>query len=184
MKKTFILFISLISITIACKKTTGSREGCICTKRGCPCPELIISIRANDENSTNQESGKYTKKEIDSFYLIRTDKNFTKIDSTKLSFGFMAGNNLNYNRLYSLSQNSFPDFKNLREYNFLIKNTTLNSIDTISSVQYTEKMEHVFCNKCSNCSDEYVDCLQYSKFRLKYNFIPQNNFQILVKKEN
>jgi hypothetical protein len=165
-------------LIIALSLTITSCKDCLCTLRGCPCPELVISIEANVDNNT---AGDYTEEEIDSFYPIRTDTNYNIIDSIKLEFGYIAGN-VDYNRFYRINQNKFSNFENFRLYNLLIKNTLLNSIDTIADIEYTEMMENVLCNTCINCDDQYVDCLQYSDYSLNFNGTLQYDFNLLIEK--
>jgi hypothetical protein len=171
MRKLTILIIGLTLTITSCKD-------CICTKKGCDCAELIIKIEANVDNDVE---GSYTEQEIDNFYLIRTDTGFGVIDSLKLEFGQIVGN-IDYNRFYWVNQNAFSDFNNFRSYNLLIKNTVLNSTDTITAIDYTEKMDRVLCNTCLNCDDEYITCMHYSNLSLEFNAALQDNFNVRIEK--
>ncbi|MCH8317409.1 MAG: hypothetical protein IIA88_02755 [Bacteroidetes bacterium] len=168
----FIFFLIVLSLSISC------RRNCICTEKGCPCPELTVSIQANVENYA---LGEFSEEEINEFYLIRTSQTFEIIDSIKMNFGYMAGN-VDYNRYYWINQHTFNDFDDFRQYNLLIKNKLLQTIDTISQITYSENMEHVLCNECTNCDDEYVDCVQYSDFSLNFNNQIISDYQVRIMK--
>lgn len=172
MKKISILLFTFTLTIMSCNRNF------FCTKRGCPCPELIITIEANVDNNMD---GSYTEQEIDDFYLIRTDESFETIDSVKLEFDTIGGM-VDYNRFYRIYQNTFSDFKNFRSYNLLVKNMIVNSIDTITTIEYTETMKNVLCNTCTYCDDEYVDCMQYLEFNLVFNSTLQDDFNIRIKK--
>jgi len=145
----------------------------------CYCVELSISIEANVESD---KDGSYSTEEINEFYLVRTNKSFNIIDSVEMEFLNHEGNT-DYKRFFEVNQNTFTNNENLHQFNYLIKNLILKSVDTVSAISYTEEMESRICNHCSGrCDDKYIDCLQFSNLSLEFNGIVQDTFNVRISK--
>lgn len=173
MIKKLILLLSIIFLLYSCEKS------CNCTTRGCPCLELFISLQANVDNNIE---GNFTEQDINDFYLFRTNDNYEIIDSLKINF--KESSNDNYNRFFWITASLYSDTTDLRQYNFIIKNSILNTMDTISSISYVERLENVVCNRCGpDCDDTYVVCPVIYDFSLEFNCVFQNEQNIPIKKQ-
>ena len=83
---------------------------CICTAIGCGSLPPDIKILANVKNAAE---GVFTDYEINAFYLIRTTDKFEIIDSIEMDFQSIQGI-LDYNRYFTVSQNLFDTFEDMR----------------------------------------------------------------------
>lgn len=167
-----ILFAFLMSFT-SCKKN------CSCTDIACLCPESpSILVAISEQYHTN---GGYTQEEINNFYVIRTDPNFQKIDSIKIAFE-PSTESSGYSHTYAITQSTFANSEDLRNYNFLIKSSFDICADTVLSISYDVTMEKEVCNKCTPCEDKYIQCMKYSNQSLVFDRILQNNLTIKIHK--
>ena len=167
-----VLFITVAFILDACNKK------CDCTNESCPCFPFTISLYANANNSAE---GSYATSEMDGFYLLRTTQDYQLIDSIKINFEDLYSS-IDYNRIFQFSADTYTNITDIKPYNFIVKNTILNTSDTISSITYTESLQHVLCNKCTNCDDEYIDCVKFDNISVDFDCNVQNNPEIWLKR--
>lgn len=166
-----IMFLFIAAVTLnACNKK------CDCTNESCPCFPFTISVYANANNSAE---GSFATNEMSGFHLLRTNENFELIDSLKIEFTNLYSS-LDYNKVYRFSAETFTNIIDIRPFNFIIRNTILNTTDTISSISYDEEMESVLCNKCTNCDDEYLDCVVFDNINLELNCEVQEKAEIAI----
>lgn len=151
-------------------------EKCDCTSEPCPCFPFTISVYANANNSAE---GSFATDEMSEFYLLRTNENFDVIDSLKIDFQDLY-TNPEYNKVFRFSAEFYNNIIDIRPFNFIIKNTMLNSADTISAINYEESLESVLCNVCTNCDDEYIDCIVFQNIHLEHNCEVQINAEISI----
>ncbi len=167
-----ILLFFAVFIMNACK------DKCNCTNEPCPCIPFTISIYANVNNAAE---GSFATKEIDYFYLVRTTENYELMDSMKMNFQDIFTSE-DYNKIFRFSAESYSNINDIRPYNFIIKNTLLKTADTISSITYTEVLKNVLCNVCSNCDDEYLDCVVFEDVSFDLNCNTQNSAEIILRR--
>lgn len=167
-----IVFVLGIFVVYACNKK------CNCTDKPCPCYPFTISFFANADNGVE---GSFTGQELNAFYLLRTNDTYAVIDSIKMDFHELFSN-VDYNQIFEFSAENFKNVIDLRPFNFIIKNTILKTADTISSISYTESSQSVLCNVCTNCDDEYLDCVVFSDVRFDLDCCVQNNSEVILKK--
>jgi uncharacterized lipoprotein YehR (DUF1307 family) len=161
---------AFIMVFSACNKK------CDCTSEPCPCFPFTISVFANANNSAE---GSFATKEIDEFYLYRTNENYQTIDSVKIKFTDLFSN-ADYNKIYRFSSESFTNVEDIRPYNFIIKNTMVGSADTISSITYSEVLKNLLCNVCSNCDDEYIDCVVFEDVNFEFDCEVQTKAEVAI----
>ena len=172
---TIILFTLAVFILDACNKK------CNCTNEPCPCYPFTISVYANANNSAD---GSFATEEMNWFYLLRTNQNYQSIDSIKMDFTDLYSSQ-DYNRVFQFSAETYTNVTDIRPYNFIIKNTMLKTADTISSIAYTESLESVLCNVCTNCDDEYLDCVVFDNVSFDLNCCVQDKAEIsLIRRPN
>ena len=168
-----IVFVLGVFVVYACNKK------CNCTDEPCPCYPFIMSVLANADNNVE---GSFSSQELNAFYLLRTNDTYVVIDSIKMDFHELF-TNVNYNQIFEFSAENFKNVVDLRPFNFIIKNTILKTADTISSISYTESLQNVLCNVCTNCDDEYIDCVVFSDISFDFDCCVQNDPKVtLVKK--
>lgn len=167
-----VLFVLAVFILNACNKK------CDCTNEPCPCLPFTISVYANANNSAE---GSFATREMETFYLLRTDENYKLIDSLKMDFTDLYSSQ-DYNKLFRFSAEDFQNINDIRPFNFIIKNTMLETPDTISSISYFEVLQSVLCNVCTNCDDEYLDCVEFENISFEYDCNVQNKAEIELKR--
>lgn len=172
MKNLSVAILFLMLFGNSCKRD------CLCTERACYCPELELNFTANAENNKN---GSFTISEVEQFVLIRTQSDFSPIDSLEINFSDIIGSN-DYNKYFRISASNFSNFSSFKDYNFLIINNSLGSIDTLSNFNYTEQMSSQKCNECDPCEDEYMTCSDYLDTSLEWNGNTRSEFTLHLTK--
>ena len=172
-KKLIKLFTFLIIVVLV---SNSCNKKCDCTNEPCPCFPFTISVYANANNAAE---GSFATSEMSDFHLLRTTENYQLIDSIKITFTDLFSSQ-EYNKVYRFSAETFSNIVDIRPYNFILKNTRLNTSDTISAISYSEQLENVLCNVCSNCEDEYIDCLTFDQIQLELNCEIQNKAEIVI----
>lgn len=111
----------------------------------------------------------FEKSDLDSFYFLQTDtNNLMPLDSIKVQFGYSSFDGKNYYSCY-LEGSNFKNQIDLRKYDFLLINRTINFIDTVSEIKYWEKDTTILCNTCSIPPDEYANIKIVKDFKYNYN---------------
>ena len=152
---------------------------CDCTNHICSCYQLAIRLEANVENS---KAGAYEYSEITDFYVVRTDSVYKAIDSVNVTFSLV--DSTAFSHAAWVYPNLFANFKDFKDYKFLVKNNKLNSIDTLSGLTYAAKQKEYLCNECTgDCEDSYLTCLEYSDVYLFHNGINIEGFSARLKKQ-
>ncbi len=160
---------------------SACNKKCDCTSEPCPCFPFTISVYAN---SNNDAEGSFATKEMEEFYLFRTNENYQTIDSVKMQFADLYSS-ANYNKIYRFSSETFSNISDIKPYNFIIKNMMIESADTISTISYSEVLKSLLCNVCTNCDDEYIDCIIYENVNLELNCEVQTKAEIaLLRRHN
>lgn len=167
-----VLFFAAAFVLDACNKT------CDCTNESCPCFPFTISLYANANNSAE---GSYATSEMDGFYLLRTTQDYQLIDSIKINFEDLYSS-IDYNKIFRFSSETYNNVSDIRPFNFIVKNSVLNTSDTLSSITYTETLQHVLCNVCTNCDDEYIDCVAFDDINIELNCNIQHNTEVWLKR--
>ena len=136
-------------------------SGC-CTKRLCLCPEPKIEV--------------YTSQLRDGYFVVRTDKKFAKVDSTFINF-YQYGERY----LYELTEDSFFLGSNIliSDFNYIIKNFTYHTRDTIYGVSYDLRPYSFECNNCFLKKD-IMFCEDIIDKKLIYNGEVINDFKITL----
>ncbi len=155
---------------------SGCNKKCDCTSEPCPCFPFTISVYANANNSAE---GSFATKEMDEFYLLRTTENYQTLDSLKIKFTDLFSN-ANYNKIYRFSAETFTGITDIRPYNFIIKNAMIGSADTITSIAYSEILKSLLCNVCTNCEDEYIDCVVFEDVSFEFDCEIQDKAEIAL----
>ncbi len=174
--KKVIIKIAILSAAIfvlnACNKK------CDCTNEPCPCFPFTISLYANANNAAE---GSFATSEMSGFYLFRTTADYQPIDSIKIDFADLYSS-IDYNKVFQFSAETYSNVTDIRPYNFIVKNTILNTSDTISSITYSETSQRVLCNVCTNCDDEYIDCVSFNDINIDLNCDIQHTAEIWLKR--
>lgn len=153
-------------------------NNCNCTQRSCHCFQLAIRLEANVDNN---KAGAFTANELAEFYVVRTDSNYAPIDSIPTNFSL--SDSTDYNQVFWIYPDQFPNFLDFTDYNFLIKNAGLNSVDTLSGLVYEAEQKEYLCNECSGgCDDQYLTCYEFSNVFLFHNGVNFEGFSARLKK--
>ncbi len=170
--KCLILIFASVFVLNSCNKK------CNCTNEPCPCFPFTISVYANANNSAE---GSFATKDMDEFYLVRTNESYVSIDSIKMNFTDLFSSQY-YNKIFRFSAENFSNVTDIKPYNFIIKNNLLATADTISSITYSETLQSVLCNVCTNCDDEYLDCIVFEDINFEFDCVVQDKAEIVIKR--
>ena len=137
-------------------------SGC-CTKKLCVCLEAEVGIYAN--------------KDVNFYSIIRTDRNYTKIDSIS-NVNFIVSDKMQF---YLLNKYSF-DFKpneSIGDFNYIFKNSNTWKRDTISNILYDLEPYSFECNECFLTKD-ITYCNNIMNTKLTFNGNLMNEFKVTL----
>lgn len=134
-----------------------------CTKKDCNCPEVKIDIYADYDG--------------DEYSLIRTTKDYVKIDSIR-NLPFYVSDR---SAFCSLSRNSFnfTEDESIDDFHYLLKNLTTAKVDTISNIVYDFESYSFECNDCFLAKD-IKHCEHILNPQLTFNGELVNEHKVIV----
>ena len=142
-------------------------QGC-CSCNDIGCFSKIFSLQFL---AFTQPLGEFEESELNDIIFIRTELDFTPIDSVRYGFGLTSDANT---YLFDISE---PDFgfdgssSQFQDFNYFMVNLALNQVDTLSDISYTVRENRVSCNNCSGLfceSDELIE-RNFSDFSMMFN---------------
>ena len=142
-------------------------QGC-CSCNDIGCFSRIFSLRFF---ALTQPLGAFEESELNEIVFIRTELDYTPIDSVQYGFDLTSEANT---YVFEISE---PDFgfdgseAQFQDFNYLMVNPALNRIDTLSNISYSVRENRVSCENCSGLfceSDERIE-RSFSDFRMMFN---------------
>lgn len=139
---------------------------CSCNDIGCFSTAFEMQFEA-----MTQSQGSFDAEDLQDLYLVRTQSDFSPIDSFQYDFGPTENPNV-FRMIVSEWEfgldGSGPHFK---DFNYLLVNTRINQVDTLSDIGYNIRETRVSCNNCTGafCSSDDLIERSYEDFSLLFN---------------
>lgn len=139
---------------------------CDCIDIGCGplFPELIISTQVGPQAEFQEE-------ELQEVFLVRTTLTYERIDSAAYAFGPERFGSEIYQTFVSEGPFNLGASEEWQDFNYLLVNSAISQIDTLSNMSYTQVDRTASCENCSGLFCQSDDLIQreYQDFQVDFN---------------